>query len=143
MSVRPPPFGSAQAEVAFCGRALGRAWLEAVAPLYSRHMGCENMGPLLYSLARFVKPRSCLEIGAGYTSAFLLQALEDSSCPAAWGSEERHQDADARRQVGLRVSSRVTFLGVVSGEAASETRAQSPKGMLNKFAGGGPPKARI
>eukprot|EP00405_Crypthecodinium_cohnii_P022373 CAMPEP_0206480092 /NCGR_PEP_ID=MMETSP0324_2-20121206/37049_1 /ASSEMBLY_ACC=CAM_ASM_000836 /TAXON_ID=2866 /ORGANISM="Crypthecodinium cohnii, Strain Seligo" /LENGTH=359 /DNA_ID=CAMNT_0053956735 /DNA_START=21 /DNA_END=1097 /DNA_ORIENTATION=- len=55
------------------------AWLAAVAPLYSRHMGCENMGPLLYSLARFVKPQSCLEIGAGYTSAFLLQALEDNA----------------------------------------------------------------
>ncbi|CAE7781702.1 pli1 [Symbiodinium pilosum] len=39
---------------------------------------CENMGPLLHSLVRFVKPRSCLEIGAGYTSAFLLQALEDN-----------------------------------------------------------------
>ncbi|CAE7414913.1 unnamed protein product [Symbiodinium natans] len=53
-------------------------WQKAVMPLYSMHMGCENMGPLLHSLTRFVKPRCCLEVGAGYTSAFLLQALEDN-----------------------------------------------------------------
>lgn len=53
-------------------------WLRTLAPLYSLHMGCENMGPLLYSLVRFVKPSRSLEIGAGYTSAFLLQALEDN-----------------------------------------------------------------
>lgn len=42
------------------------------------HMGVENMGPLLYSLVRFTKPRHVLEIGAGYTSVFLLQALKDN-----------------------------------------------------------------
>lgn len=67
----------AAAEVILSGTA-NAEWQEAVMPLYSMHMGCENMGPLLHSLARFVKPRSCLEIGAGYTSAFLLQALEDN-----------------------------------------------------------------
>ncbi|CAE7906578.1 NFI1 [Symbiodinium necroappetens] len=67
----------AAAEVILSGTG-NAEWQEAVMPLYSMHMGCENMGPLLHSLARFVKPRSCLEIGAGYTSAFLLQALEDN-----------------------------------------------------------------
>lgn len=38
------------------------------------------MGPLLYSLLRFTKPRGgVLELGAGYTSLFLLQALEDNA----------------------------------------------------------------
>ncbi|KAJ1460405.1 hypothetical protein M885DRAFT_433706, partial [Pelagophyceae sp. CCMP2097] len=51
--------------------------------LYDLHMGAENMRPLLYSIARFVKckrnrPR-VLEVGAGYTSLFLLQALEDNA----------------------------------------------------------------
>mmetsp|Transcript_37295 Transcript_37295/g.73931 ORF Transcript_37295/g.73931 Transcript_37295/m.73931 type:complete len:372 (+) Transcript_37295:266-1381(+) len=55
-----------------------QTWLETVAPLYSYEMGCENMGPLLYSLVRFIKPRVCLEVGAGYTSVFLAQALEDN-----------------------------------------------------------------
>lgn len=31
------------------------AFLAAVAPLYAQRMGCENMGPLLYSLVRFTK----------------------------------------------------------------------------------------
>lgn len=76
-----------------CGRAFDGAWLEAVEPLYSLHMGCENMGPLLYSLVRFVKPAHSLEIGAGYTSAFLLQALEDNAaearCWRQWGQKSR------------------------------------------------------
>ena len=41
-------------------------------------MGVENMGPLLYSLIRFVKPRRILEVGAGYTTLFILQALKDN-----------------------------------------------------------------
>lgn len=65
--------------VARSSRAFDAAWLDAVAPLYERKMGCENMGPLLYSLARFLKPSRCLEIGAGYTTAFLMQALEDNA----------------------------------------------------------------
>ena len=53
-------------------------FLELVEPLYDLHMGVENMGPLLYALCRFVKPRRILEVGAGYTSIFLLQALVDN-----------------------------------------------------------------
>jgi hypothetical protein len=43
------------------------------------------MGPLLYSLVRFAKPRAILELGAGFTSLFLLQALADNAaeCGAA------------------------------------------------------------
>lgn len=64
-----------------------------------QHMGVENMGPLLYSLIRFVKPRRILEVGAGYTTLFVLQALKDNdaelnhlraqntSTPAAASSE--------------------------------------------------------
>lgn len=54
-------------------------FLRAARPLYSMHMGCENMGPLLYHLARFAKARTVLEIGAGYTSLWLLQALADNA----------------------------------------------------------------
>jgi predicted O-methyltransferase YrrM len=34
---------------------------------------------MLYNLARFTKPARILEVGAGYTSAFLLQALNDNA----------------------------------------------------------------
>jgi len=53
-------------------------FLKTVSPLYEMHMGVENMGPLLYSLVRFTKPKRVLEVGAGYTSLFILQALKDN-----------------------------------------------------------------
>ena len=98
------------------GSCFDRAFLAACRPLHAQHMGCENMGPLLYSLVRFTKAqgggraggradtcprrqmpsslwtcpsrgamthgRGCalpqarhvLEVGAGYTSVWILQA---------------------------------------------------------------------
>ncbi|EEC46855.1 predicted protein [Phaeodactylum tricornutum CCAP 1055/1] len=55
-----------------------RNFLAHVQPLYNPHMGVENMGPLLYSFVRFVKARNVVEIGAGYTSLWILQALRDN-----------------------------------------------------------------
>ena len=55
-----------------------REFLEACRPLYSVHMGVENAASLLYSLIRFVKPTSVVEVGAGYTSLWLLRALADN-----------------------------------------------------------------
>ena len=56
------------------GALYSAAWLDAVAPLARQHMGTENMGPLLYALVRFLKPRRVLEVGAGFTTLFILQA---------------------------------------------------------------------
>jgi hypothetical protein len=60
------------------GGAFDAGFLRACRPLHVQHMGCENMGPLLYALTRFVKPRRILEVGAGYTSLWLLRALADN-----------------------------------------------------------------
>ena len=60
------------------GGALSRHFLSALRPTWSMHMGVENMGLLLYAFTRFVKPESVLEVGAGYTSLWLLQALADN-----------------------------------------------------------------
>uniref|UniRef100_A0A7S1NHH9 Uncharacterized protein n=1 Tax=Eutreptiella gymnastica TaxID=73025 RepID=A0A7S1NHH9_9EUGL len=60
------------------GAVFSASFLRAAKPLYDLHMGTENMGPLLYSLIRFVKPRKVLEIGAGYTSVYMAQALADN-----------------------------------------------------------------
>ena len=49
-----------------------------IASLYNPHMGVENAGPLLYSIVRFVKARKIVEIGAGFTSVWILQALKDN-----------------------------------------------------------------
>lgn len=54
------------------------AFLHHVRPLYNPHMGVENAGQLLYSLVRFTKSRKIVEVGAGYTTLFLLQALKDN-----------------------------------------------------------------
>ena len=43
---------------------------------YKKGMGTESVGPLLRSLVRMVRPNRILEIGAGYTTPFLLEGLE-------------------------------------------------------------------
>ena len=43
---------------------------------YRNGMGTESVGPLLRSLVRMVRPYRILEIGAGYTTTFLLEGLE-------------------------------------------------------------------
>jgi len=60
------------------GSIYDSAWMRTVRPLAAQHMGVENMGPLLYALVRFLKPRRVLEVGAGYTTLFILQALADN-----------------------------------------------------------------
>lgn len=51
---------------------------EAVAPLFVPGMGTEHVGPLLYSIVRMTRPRRVMEVGLGYTSPFLAQALADN-----------------------------------------------------------------
>ena len=63
-------------------------------------MGVENMGLLLYAICRFVKPNSVLEVGAGYTSLWLLQAMADNlaelhSCHRAAAAEGGYRVAGA------------------------------------------------
>jgi len=59
-----------------------RVWnplfLNHVSNTYEACMGVENVGPLLYSFVRFTKVRNIVEIGSGYTSLWLLQALKDN-----------------------------------------------------------------
>jgi len=68
---KPDPFNTR-------GALYDQRFLDIVAPLYDKVMGVENMGPLLYTLVRFLKPVHICEVGAGYTSVFLLQALHDN-----------------------------------------------------------------
>lgn len=57
---------------------LDRNFLSQTECLYNPHMGAENLGPLLYSFLRFTKKRRVVEIGAGYTTLWILQALKDN-----------------------------------------------------------------
>lgn len=80
--------GSGAACAAFTqGVLYSPAFLRVVAPLYEQCMGAENLGPLLHSLVRFTKPRNVLELGAGFTSIFLLQALCDNTAECALAAE--------------------------------------------------------
>lgn len=45
-------------------------------------MGTEHVGPLLYSIVSMLRPSSVLEVGAGYTTLFLAQALADAAAEA-------------------------------------------------------------
>jgi hypothetical protein len=58
--------------------AMDRHFLSHLSSLYNPHMGVENLGPLLYSFIRFTKRRRIVEIGAGYTSLWILQALKEN-----------------------------------------------------------------
>lgn len=51
--------------------------------------GTENAAPLLYALARFVRPRHVFEVGAGLSTLYLLQALADC---VADDNGDRHSD---------------------------------------------------
>lgn len=58
--------------------AIQKTFLAHTMSLYNPHMGVENLGPLLYSLIKFTKKRKILEIGAGYTTLFILKALQEN-----------------------------------------------------------------
>jgi predicted O-methyltransferase YrrM len=51
---------------------------KAVEPLHYAGMGTEHVAPLLYSLVRMTRPCSVLEVGLGYTTPFIAQALADN-----------------------------------------------------------------
>ena len=43
---------------------------------FRRGMGTENVGSLLRALVQMVRPQRILEVGAGYTTPFLLDGLK-------------------------------------------------------------------
>jgi predicted O-methyltransferase YrrM len=56
-------------------------------------MGTEVVAPFLYNLIMFERPRRVLEIGAGYTSMYILKALFD--CNRLIEEERNNTDADS------------------------------------------------
>lgn len=55
-----------------------RSFLSQAGLLYNPCMGVENLGPFLYSFLRMTKRRRVVEIGAGFTTVWILQALKDN-----------------------------------------------------------------
>lgn len=62
------------------------AFQARVKPLLVPEMGTDSTAPLLYWLIRTVRPRTVLEVGMGYTTPFVAQALADNAAAVA---EER------------------------------------------------------
>ena len=63
--------------------AINPTFLNHIRSLYNPHMGVENVGTLLYSLIRFTKVQNAVEIGAGFTTPWILQALKDNDAEMA------------------------------------------------------------
>jgi len=76
--------------------ALDYNFLSHLSSLYNPHMGVENLGTFLYSFVRFTKVKKIVEIGAGYTSLWILQALKDNA-------EELDRIRDLQRQGKCRL----------------------------------------
>lgn len=57
---------------------LDASFFNNVETLRAPRAGTELMGPLLYSLIRTTRPQNVLEVGMGYTTPFILQALQDN-----------------------------------------------------------------
>ena len=94
----PPPAAATaapQPPTPTVGTVYSAAFLEAVQPLYTQHMGVENMGLMLYALVRFAKPRKIVEVGAGYTTLFILQALADNDAELRTIREQQALRTDA------------------------------------------------
>jgi predicted O-methyltransferase YrrM len=62
------------------------------AELYVPEMGTESIAPMLYWLIRTLRPRRALEVGMGFTTAYLARALADNV--AADQSERRRLGGD-------------------------------------------------
>jgi predicted O-methyltransferase YrrM len=78
----------------------------AVAPLLVPEMGTECVAQLLYWLVRLTRPRAVVEVGMGYTTPFLAQALADNV--AAVDAERRTLEAAmAKPQTSSPTSGRV------------------------------------
>jgi predicted O-methyltransferase YrrM len=57
---------------------LDDAFSAAVSKLYVAEMGTESVAPLLYWLVRMLRPSRVLEIGMGFTTAYLAKAVADN-----------------------------------------------------------------
>src|ERR1700752_3910987 len=90
--------------------ALDANFVKHAESAFSPSMGTESMAPLLYSIVRFTRPQNVLEIGAGFTTLYLLKGLADNAADhlkelvsikqeaadRASGKPEKNSDADVR-----------------------------------------------
>ena len=95
---------------------LDSAFLSRIDDLKVPVMGTDIMGPLLYTLVRFTRPSSVLEVGAGYTSLFLLKGLADNDAEreklakvAAWLTDHHGDEPDRMHELAARSMPLIRF----------------------------------
>jgi len=121
---------------------LTKEFFELVDPLASPRMGTETMAPLLYQLVRFTRPKRVLEVGMGYTTPFLAQALADNHADECAAKEQLAQKAGLlSSDVGAAESpfDRRAFAGLTKRERLSWLEAPPTLGDPGFYAGSAPP----
>ncbi|MDJ0951006.1 MAG: class I SAM-dependent methyltransferase [Alphaproteobacteria bacterium] len=83
--------------------ALTAEFYQRIEPLFEAGFGTENVGPLLYALVRMTRPERVLEVGLGYTTPFIAQALKDNLAEVA-------ADRDVLRAPGAEEQRRAVLL---------------------------------
>lgn len=63
-------------------------------------MGTEEVGPLLYHLLRMTRPRRVLEVGMGFTTPFIAQAMAENRRAAHGGGRGLAAKSSARLRAG-------------------------------------------
>lgn len=72
-------------------------FFEAVNKVFAPSFGTEQLAPLLHSLIRFHRPEQIVELGYGYTTPFIAQALADNAANIL-DERERH---NVQRKAGV------------------------------------------
>ena len=107
----PPPTPAALTPPyrATMGCVYDSAFLAAVASTFTPHFGAENFAQSLYTHARFLKPAVVVEVGAGYSTPWLLAALNDNELELA-ATRARLGTTDPRYSVAAATAARDTML---------------------------------
>ena len=73
------------------------AFFKAVGAIHAPEYGTEQLGPLLHALVRFHRPEKVVELGFGYTTPFLAQALADNAANVA--NERRAENVQRQKKL--------------------------------------------
>lgn len=82
-SLRKRSAGTSDKPAGTTGKLFNATWLAKTSHLYNAETGTELVAPLLYTLVRTIRPKVVVELGCGYTTLFLAQALRDAAADAA------------------------------------------------------------
>lgn len=100
-------------------------------------MGTEHVALLLYSLVSMLRPRSVLEIGAGYTTAFLARALADARDEAAADRQQLQAGAPSGGRAQIlcagAVDSYLPHLHVIDDLSYPETSAFAVESAIDRM----------